>query len=81
MAQVWSPKFLFFCFFSGATAENVYPSYAFLRNALALRGKKMCPFWAQISYMDDYFLTANFFIFFIMNVCVIIATENRVLII
>jgi len=25
MAQVWSPKILFFCFFFGATAENVYP--------------------------------------------------------
>ena len=47
MAQVWSPKILFFCFFFGATAENVYPQvmHNFVMR-LALRDKKMCPLWA-----------------------------------
>jgi len=46
MAQVWSPKILFFCFFFGATAENVYQAMHNFVMRLALRDKKMCPLWA-----------------------------------
>lgn len=51
MAQVRSPKFLFFCFFSGVTAENVYPQamHNFVMQ-LALRGKKMCPIWTRLKF-------------------------------
>ena len=38
MAQVRSPKFLFFCFFSGATTENVYQAMHNFVMQLALRG-------------------------------------------
>ena len=49
MAQVRSPKFLFFCFFSGATTENVYQAMHNFVMQLVLRGKKMCPLWLLVN--------------------------------
>ena len=43
MAQVRSPKILFFCFFSWATAENVYQAMHNFVMQLVLRGKKNVP--------------------------------------
>ena len=43
MAQIWSLKVLFFCFFSGTTAENVYQAMHNFVMQLALRGKKNVP--------------------------------------
>ena len=43
MAQVGYPKFLFFCFFFGVTAENVYQAMHNFVMQLALRGKKNVP--------------------------------------
>ena len=40
MAQNRSLKILFFCFFSGVTAENVYQAMHNFVMQLALRGKK-----------------------------------------
>ena len=44
MAQVWSPKFLFFCFFSGATAENVYQAMHSYGMRLLCEAKKCARF-------------------------------------
>ena len=43
MAQSGSLKFLFFCFFFGVTAENVYQAMHNFVMQLALRGKKNQP--------------------------------------
>ena len=64
MAQKEPLKILFFCNFSGGTTEIVYPSYAFLRNALALRGKKKC---ARIEH-----------VFFINIICIVTKISARV---
>ena len=50
MAQVRSPKFLFFCFFFESTAENVYQAMHNFVMQLALRGKKMCPIWTRLKF-------------------------------
>ena len=63
MTQEAALKLLCFCFFSAVTAEMYTPSYAFLRNALALRGEKNVPIWAQIYGNNCLLIVARFICF------------------
>ena len=64
MAQVWSPKFLFFCFFSGATAENVYPKLCIPTECACSARQKNVPVLGTNKLHGRLFLDGKFFYLF-----------------